>query len=212
METLHLEGFSESIRGKRVFCVASNPMKARAFLKGNRESRGRHVLIHQAATPIPRWLQRLGWDAAFHIRDTQDLKLALTFVQHMTKPGQVVWTGGEIAANIMAHLAKIDAGLICVGDKAPAIDQWDAVFWTAGSTIEDVEPLVTARLGPQQRLKSILSELRSSDVGLVWSSIREERKGSLYWYDPAEGDVEPMDPEETADILRSLADSLCRSK
>jgi len=99
-----------------------------------------------------------------------------------------------------------------VGDKAPAIDQWDAVFWSPGSTIEDVEPLVTARLGPQQRLKSILSELRSSDVGLVWSSIREERKGSLYWYDPAEGEVDPMDPEETADILRSLADSLSRVK
>lgn len=191
--------------------MASNPTKARAFLKGNREARGKHVLIHQAPTPIPRWLQRFGWDAAFHIRDTQDLKLALTFVQHMTKPGQVVWTGGEMAANVLAHLVKIEAGLICLGERAPILE-WDAVFWTAGSTIEDVEPLVTSRLGPQQRLKSILSELRSSDVGLVWSSIREERKGSLYWYDPAEGEVEPMDPEETADILRNLADSLSRSK
>jgi len=211
METLHLEGFSESIRGKRVFCVASNPMKAEAFLKGNRESRGKHILIHQATAIIPRWLQRLGWDMTFHIRDTQDLKLALTVVQHCTKPAQVVWTGGEPASNVLALLGKVDVGLICVGDRAP-VSEWDAVFWTPGSTIEDVEPLVTAKLGPQQRLKSILSELRSSDVGLVWSSIREERKGSLYWYDPAEGDVPPMDPEETADILRKLADSLFRRK
>jgi hypothetical protein len=211
METLHLEGFSESIRGKRVLCVASNPTKAEAFLKGNRESRGKHILIHQAASVIPRWLQRLGWDTTFHIRDTQDLKLALTVVQHCTKPVQVVWTGGEPAPNVLALLAKIEVGLVCVGDRAP-VSEWDAVFWTPGSSIEDVEPFVTGHMGSQPRLKSILSELRSSDVGLVWSSIREERKGSLYWYDPAEGDAAPMDPEETADVLRRVADSFSRLK
>lgn len=207
METLHLEGFSESIRGRRVMCVASNPMKAEAFLKGNRETRGRRVLVHQGAT-IPRWLQRLGWDATFCLRDTQDLKLALTFIQHMTKPGQVVWTG-EMASNVLALLAKVDVGVICVADKAPSTD-WDAVFWTPGAAMEDVEPFVMSRLGSQPRLKSILAELRSSDVGLVWSAIREEKRGVLYWYDPAEGEVAPMDPEETAEILRNLADSLFR--
>lgn len=211
METLHLEGFSESIRGKRVFCVASNPMKAEAFLRGNREGRGRRVLVHQTTAVIPRWLQRLGWDATFHIRDTQDLKLALTFIQHMTKPGQVVWTGGAPAPNVLALLAKVDISLICVGDKAPSSD-WDAIFWTPGATVEDVEPAVTERLGSQPRLKSILAELRSSDVGLTWSAIRDEKRGALYWYDPAEGEAAPMDPEETADILRAVADSLFRAK
>jgi hypothetical protein len=206
METLHLEGFSESLRGRRIFCVASNPMKAEAFLKGNRETRGRRVLVHQGA--IPRWLQRLGWDASFSIRDTQDLKLALTYIQHMTKPGQVVWTG-DPAPNVLALLSKIDISLICVGEKAPSTE-WDAVFWTPGVNLEDVEPFVMGRMGSQPRLKSILAELRSSDVGLVWSSIREDKRGALYWYDSADGEVGPMDPEETADILRNLADSLFR--
>jgi hypothetical protein len=158
---------------------------------------------------MPRWLQRLGWDALFHINDTQDLKLALTFIQHMTKPGRVVWTGTP-SPPVMAHLSKIDGlSLVAVGDVPGP--EWQAIFWPPGAAIEDVEPVITSRLGPQGRLKSILSELRGSDVGLVWSSIRESKGGALYWYDPADGgDTVQIDPEETAEILRGLADSLHR--
>ena len=124
----------------------------------------------------------------------------------MTKPGQVVWTG-ELAPNVMAILAKQDISLISIGDRIP-VAEWDAIFWTPGATIDDVEGPITMRMGPQGRLKSILSELRSSDVGLVWSSIREDKRGALYWYDTAEGGATPLDPEETAEILRTLADTL----
>ena len=210
MDTLHLEGFSESLRGSKVYCVATLA-KAQPFLHGcldrlasDLSHRGRKVLVHQGA---PRWLQRLGWDATFHLRDTQDLKLALTFIQHMTKPGQVVWVG-DISPSVMAILSKVELSLICIGE-APSME-WDAIFWTSGATVEDVEPVIAARMGSQPRLKAILSELRSSAVGLVWSSIREDRRGSLYWYDPVEGGALPMDPEETADILRNVADSLFR--
>jgi hypothetical protein len=152
----------------------------------------------------------MGWDAMFLIRDVQDLKLALTFIQHMTKPGRVVWTGGDPAANVLALLAKVDAlSLICVGERAPVATDWQAIFWSPGATVEDVEPSVLSRMGSQGRLRSILSELRASNVGLVWSSIGDGVRGSLYWYDPSEGiAAAPIDPEETAEILRSLADSM----
>ena len=215
METLHLEGFSDSLRGAKVYCVASSTAAARDFLKSqmNRLSedvsnRGRKVLVCPGT--VPRWLQNLGWDASFRLQDNQDIKLALTYIQHMTKPGRVVWIG-DPAPTVLAHLNKIDGlSLICVGAQ-PSAD-WQAVFWMPGASVEDVEPILIARMGPQGRLKAILSELRAADVGLVWSSIREDKRGALYWYDPATAAAAPIDPEETAEMLRNLADTLFRAK
>jgi hypothetical protein len=218
-DTLHLEGFAESLRGAKVYCVASGH-GAQAVLKGRLDAldsdvshRGRKVLVHQGSA-VPKWLQRMGWDAMFLVRDVQDLKLALTFIQHMTKPGRVVWTGGDPAANVLALLAKVETlSLICVGERAPVVTDWQCIFWSPGTTVEDVEPAVLSRMGSQGRLRSILSELRASNVGLVWSSIGDGARGSLYWYDPSEGiTAAPIDPEETAEILRSLADSMLASR
>jgi len=85
--TLRLEGFSESLRGKRAYCVASTPEQGKIFLKGKLAvldtevvHRGRKVLVFQGTAPPPKWLAQLGWDAMFHARDVQDLKLAVTYI------------------------------------------------------------------------------------------------------------------------------------
>jgi len=208
-DTIHLEGFSENLRGSRIFVAGSKPQFIRSVLgrlAADMSQRGKRVLVHQG--PMPRWLQRLSWDALFHVNDNQDLKLALTFIQHMTKPGRVVWTGVP-SQSVMAHLLKVDGlSLVAIGEVPGP--EWQAIFWPPGAPIEDVEPVISSRLGPQGRLKSILSELRASDVGLVWSSIRESKGGALYWYDPSDAEAAQIDPEETAEILRGLADSLHR--
>lgn len=214
-DTIHLEGFSESLRGSRTFIVGSNPQCLKGVidrLSADVSNRGRHVLVHYGSA-VPRWLQRLGWDAFFNVRDTQDLKLAITFIQHMTKPGRVVWVGDVPGQAVMAHLTKIDGlSLVVAAAQAPSLtpgNEWQAIFWPSGATAEEVESTVVARMGVQGRLRSIMSELRGAGVGLVWSSIREAKGGALYWYDPAEGgQAAPIDPEETAEILRGLADSL----
>ena len=60
-------------------------------------------------------------------------------------------------------------------------------------------------------LRSVLKEIKASEVGLVWSSIRESDKhGSLYWFDPNEGITQESlySLKDAADILRTVADSI----
>ena len=228
-ETLRLEGFADSLRHHRVLCVSSHFKEAEKLLKGRVAAvdmevvhRGRRVLFFQSAaavTSIPKWLMNLcAWDAVFHIRDVQDLKLGITYVQYATKPVRVVWAGSEPSANAMGALGKIE-GLTVIGlsEKAPAADGgwWHALFWGPSATLEEVEPVVHARMGTGStgNLRSVLKELRGSDVGLVWSSIGEsDKRGALYWYDPGEG-VAPasLDMREAAETLRAVADALSAS-
>ena len=212
--TLRLEGFSESLRGRRSYCVASTGPQAEQFLRGRLSTldtevahRGRRVLVFQGATAPPKWLTQLGWDALFHTRDLQDLKLAVSYIQNAVRPTRIVWAGGDPAPSVMALLIRMDITLIGVGEKAPTSTDWQAIFWP--SDAEDVEPAIQARMGAAGTtgLRSVLKELRGSQVGLVWSSIEEsDKKGALYWYDPVEGSQNThLDLAETATMLVDLA-------
>ena len=222
-QTLRLEGFAESLKGHRVYCVAKSPKFAEIFVRGRVAAldadvahRGRKVLVVQGTVGTPRWLLSMGWDATFHVRDVADLKLALTHVQHAARPTRVFWFGGEPQAAVMAALARMEGvSLVTIGPTAPASigDTWQAVFWAPDSAVEEVETGVIARMGSTGtgQLRAVLKELRASNVGLVWSAIGEsDRRGGLYWYDPQEGeDLRPgVDVGEAAEMLRKVADMI----
>jgi hypothetical protein len=222
-ETLRLEGFSESLRGHRVYCVAKSQKFAETFvlskiaaLDAEVAHRGRKVFVFQGAAGVvpPRWTTSLAWDAAFHVRDVADLKLALTHIQHAGRPTRVFWMGQDPAAAVLVALGRMEGvTLVAVGDKPPTSADWHAVFWAPDVGFEDVELAVTQRIGSTstQNLRAILKELGASEVGLVWSAIGEaDKRGGLYWYDPQEGgDLKPaIDVGEAAEVLRKVADML----
>jgi hypothetical protein len=223
-DTLRLEGFGESLKGHRVACVASSPRSAETFVRGRVAAmdaevahRGRKILVVQGGSAAPRWLTAIGWDATFHVRDVADLKLALTHIQHATRPARVFWFGGEPQAAVMSALAKMEGlTFLAVMERAPApsSEAWQAIFWAPDAGQEDIEAAVGARMGTGAvggQLRAVLKELRASNVGLVWSAIGEtDRRGSLYWYDPQEGgDLQPaLDINEAVDILRKVADMM----
>jgi hypothetical protein len=222
-ETVRLEGFSESLRGTKSYCVSSDPKFAQNFLKGRVAAldaevahRGRKVLVFQGSYVPPRWLLQMGWDAVFHVRDVQDLKLALTYIQHTSRPTRVVWTGGDPAISVLNALGRMDGiTLIALGEKAPQHSDWQMIFWEPDVAIEIVEATLLGRMGQlgAAGLRSILKELRASSVGLVWSSVGEtDTRGGLYWYDPAEGvDLAThIDPHEAAAVLTEVAAFLTR--
>lgn len=230
-ETLRLEGFAESLKGHRVFCVASTPKFAETFLRGRVAAldaemahRGRKILVLQgtaaAAAQQPRWLTTLGWDAMFHVRDVSDLKLALTHIQHAARPVRVFWVGGEPQAAVMTALARMDGvTVVAMGERTPSSsDAWQAIFWAPDAAVEEVEVAVAARQGAAGtgQLRAVCKELRASDVGLIWSAIGESdpRRGGLYWYDPQEGsDLQPaLDMGEAAETLRKVADMLVEQR
>jgi hypothetical protein len=223
-ETLRLEGFSESLRNAKTYYVSSNlhPKFTENFLKGRIAlldtevaHRGRKVFIYQGVA-APRWIFQLGWDAVFHARDLVDLKLAITYVQHATRPTRVVWFGGEPPIAVMNNLSRMDGvSLIAVGDKPPLHADWQVILWSPETIQEHVESTITIRMGHTglTGLRSVLKELQSSQVGLVWSSIGEkDKRGSLYWYDPVDGvDASiQIDPEEAAHLLKEVAAYLTR--
>jgi hypothetical protein len=217
-ETVRLEGFSDSLRGSKSFFVSSNPKAIQNFIKGRVATldgevvhRGRKVLVFQGNILQPRWLFQIGWDAVFHIRDLQDLKLALTYLQHTSRPTRVVWFGGEPIPAVMNNISRFDGlTLIATGTKAPTHADWQLIFWSPDARQEDVEPVLIARMGQlgNKGLRTILKELQASQVGLVWSSRNEkEAHGALYWYDPVDG-VElsaHIDPQEAAAVLTEVA-------
>ena len=220
-ETLRLEGFSESLRDRRSYCVATTAAQGKQFITSKLAildtevaHRGKKVLVFQGPTPPPKWLRQLGWDASFHARDVQDLKLAVTYIQHTSRPTRVVWAGAgdaSPASSIMLLLGRMEGvTLLGLGTSAPIHPDWQAIMWSSDAVQGAVEPAVQARMGAAgvTGLRSILKELQGSQVGLVWSSIGEsDKRGSLYWYDPAEG-VDPggqIDLEEAAAYLTDVA-------
>lgn len=228
-QTLRLEGFAEGLKGHRLFCISGNPKEAEKLVKGRLAAvdaevahRGRRVLVFQSATGShlpPKWLVGLtAWDSVFVVRDMQDLKLVITHLQYVARPTRVVWAGMEPAAGVMAALSRLEGvTLIGVGGAAPASGDWHALFWGPAATFEEVEPAVAIRSGGgagANNLRSVLKELRASDVGLVWSNIGEtDKRGALYWYDPGEGvDAAPLDMREAAETLRAVAELLANGR
>jgi len=221
--TLRLEGFSESLRGKRIYFVAKDRKHGEQFLRGRLATldtevahRGRKILVFQGPQAPPKWLTQLGWDAAFHARDVVDLKLIIPYLQGVTKPARLVWAGVDPAPSVLAYLVRIEGlTLIALGEKPPAGPEWQAIFWSSDAQQGDVEAAVQQRRGPKgaMGLRSVMKELQGSQVGLVWSSIEEaEKTGALYWYDPVEGvdTKQGLDVAEAAHMLTELAAYLAK--
>ena len=219
---VRLEGFSESLRNRMLYCVGSAKMlpglvrSRMAVIDMEVAHRGRKVLFLQEGCLHSTWLLRMKWDAVFVLRDSQDLRLALTYVVHSVRPTRLVWAGGEPSQQVMQQLLKCE-GLTTIGLGLPTPQslEWVAIFWTCDMEPEMVEPILSTRLGAykteQYHVKSVLKEIQASELGLVWSSMGEsDKKGSLYWFDPSEGSAgfQLYSKQEAVEILRSIADSL----
>jgi len=156
------------------------------------------------------------WDALFVLKDAIDMRLALTYVVSAQKPVRVVWAGGEPSIPFLSQIDRQEQiTLIGFSTTAPHHAYWNAIFWTHDINFEELESPLSTRLGPsvlaKYNLRSVIKEIKASEVGLVWSSIRESDKhGSIYWFDPSEGVTQGSlySLQESADILRSIADSI----
>lgn len=218
-ETLNLEGFAEALKNHRIFCVGTKHLAALlrsriGLVDTEVAHRGRKILCVQEGSADSGWLLRMKWDAVFCVRETQDLRLALTYMTNCVKPARVVW-GGEPSATVFQALAACqNLTLIGFGPVAPRQQEWDTVFWTHDSLYDEIEPCLLQRLGAlntgKYNLRSVLKEIKASEVGLVWSNIGDtDKRGSLYWFDPSEGlSGSLFSPKDAVEILRAVADSI----
>lgn len=222
---VRLEGFAENLKGHRLYCVGT-PSQLPALVRGRIAvldtevaHRGRKVLFLHDGTQFGPWLQRLKWDAVFHVHDAQDLRLGLTYCANAAKPVRLVWAGGEPANSVFAALSRIEGlTILGFGTQVPMAGDWDAIFWTHDVAPDTIEATLQSRMGHVSTVRSVLREITAADVGLVWSAIGERSgsaiHGSLYWFDPAEGGgaAATYSATEAAELLRSIADSFCSTR
>jgi hypothetical protein len=221
---IRLEGFAANLKGQRIWVcgpgatLGQQVQNRLAALEEELLGRGRKVLLIQNARDIPMmWSNKIQWDATFRIRETQDLRLALTYIQNTAKPVRVVWIGDEPPLALLSALSHPEITLIAASTSLPRL-QWSAIFWHTTSEQAKIEEGLAPRIGSSalnaMNLSSILRELKASQVGLVWSSIGEsDKKGTAYWYDAEEAiPTTMMEPKEMSALLHEIGDWMLHAR
>jgi hypothetical protein len=221
---IRLEGFAAPLKGQRLWvcgpaATLGQQIQARlTVLEEELLGRGRKVLLVQNARDIPMlWSNKVQWDATFRIKETQDLRLALTYIQNAIKPVRVVWVGDEPPLALLTALTSPEITFIGAGTITPRL-QWSAIFWHTTTEQSKIEEGLGPRIGiaalQAMNLSPILRELKASQVGLVWSSIGEaDKKGTAYWYDAEEAaPVTTMEPKEMSALLHEIGDWMIHAR
>lgn len=223
-DTIRLEGFAAPLKGQRLWVcgpaetLGKQIQNCLAILEEELINRGRKVLVIQNAKDFPMmWSNKIQWDATFRIKETQDLRLALTYIQNAVKPVRVVWVGEEPPAAVLTAINSPEITFIGAGTTTPRLP-WTAVFWHTTCEQAKIEEGLAPRLGSQGlgalNLSSVLRELKATQVGLVWSSIGESDKtGSVYWYDSEEANQQTnMTPADMSALLHEIGDWMIHAR
>lgn len=212
--TIQLEAYSIPIRKQKIYCVGELKQidkSINALLNMYCDEvirRNKTVLIFSDSylKHQPKFLRNIFIEATFRIRDTQDLRLAYTFIQNTSKPLIIIWYGLSIP-NVMFE-TKDDITLIS-GGLMPK-NEYTSIFWNTSSSYDDVNSIVGLKLKDID-VKTILNETKASDVSLAWSSVGDsDKRGSLYWFDlNSIKDIQPsINYDQASEYLRTLADAL----
>jgi hypothetical protein len=220
-DSIQIEGFESSIKSKKLWFVGDDALLLRRLNLFHTEilGRGKFVCVQaDSHAHVPKAYFKFPWDAFFRVKDSQDLRLALTYMANATKPITVVWIGEEMPPVVFAKIA--DATVFALGSRQYIPKEpWDALFFPPDLLPHSVEEMLTTRLGSGKvkhaNIRSVLAELRTAKASLVWSKIDDvDKHGYLYWIDTLEGQApeEPWNPTETAQFLHELADRIAAAK
>lgn len=220
MDTVRVEGFSSSLRGRKLWIQGDESLIPNRLhvLEQELLGRGRSLLIIADGRKMPRWASKIEWDSIYRLKDTQDLRLALTYIGNAARPLRVVWLGEEPSHPVLQRLHLQDVTVFGFGLGQPK-GEWDVLYFPSSYEANRIEESLLSRMGSLRlaalNLKSVVPELKAVRAGLVWSSIGEsEKSGAVYWYDITEGEgvVRSMNPIEMAEVLRELADRIYSAK
>jgi hypothetical protein len=218
-DTIHLEAFSENIRKQKLYCVGDiqslDKMIFGLYSSYNEEviyrTKSILVLSDNYVKHNPKFLKNTQFDVIFRIKETRDLQLAYTYIQHCTKPLFVAWYTNDLPQSIFNALnnTKDDITLVAGGVQSPK-QQYSSVIWSTKSTYEDVYSFLSLRT-MNLDIKTILNETKANDVSLVWCcNGTSDKKGILCWFDfsTTKSMVPSINYSQASYYLRTLADAL----
>jgi hypothetical protein len=212
--TIQLEAYSIPIRKQKIYCVGElkqvdKSISALLNMYCDEVIRRNKTVVIFSDSYLkhqPKFLRNIFIDAIFRVRDTQDLRLAYTFIQNTSKPLLIIWYGVSIP-NVVFE-TKDDITLIS-GGLMPK-NEYNSIFWNTTSSYDDVNSIIGLKIKDID-VKTILNETKASDVSLAWSSVGDsDKRGSLYWFDlNSIKDIQPsINYDQASEYLRTLADAL----
>jgi len=213
-DTIQLEAYSAQLKTQKIYCVGEalhlDSMFHSLFSLYSEEMIRRHrtvviftdvFLKHQ-----PKYLKNTYIDAIFRIRDNNDLRLAYTFLQHTAKPLIVLWYGNDIPNQIFSSEITLITGGLHIQSK----NDFSSIFFSPKVSSDEANTILHNKM-KDVNIKGILSELKASEVSLVWHSIEmSDKRGSLYWFDftSVKSSIPIINYHHAVDYLRNLADAL----
>ena len=177
-----------------------------------REPFKKKILLSNAPYGISTYLP-MEYDSIFHIQDTNDWTLFLTYSTYAPKPILVVSEDIVIPSGLWSKLSRRTTFVNFTRAPVMNASPYDAIFFaTEDSTTYTeyvcklLQSIYRANYGPKEH-KEILQELRVAKAGLAWTKVDDDAPtGSLCWYDPVPTQTgEKMTPAHMAELLTVLA-------
>lgn len=214
-DTLRMEGFDAQLRGRRFLVIGDERAWLRRFnlIESQSLYKGRSILVIQEAagkSPVSLLgsVGRKRWDVIFRVREAFEAQMIATYVQNAPKPVRILWLSAtDIPRALWQRWVKTDVTL--VGGSLPetisVACEWEAILFPHRYPQETVERVLSARGSGISSLvaqfKGHSEEIASSGAALAWSNIDLGTKGEIYWYDPAEGQMDDGYTKKEASLV-----------
>lgn len=224
-DTLRMEGFDAQLRGHRFLVIGDEIAWLRRFnlIESQSLYKGRNILVIQEAFGKPTNVNFLSsiigrrrWDVIFRVRESFEAQMIATYVQNAPKPVRILWLCAnpmcEIPRALWQRWAKADVTLIggLFPEGLSISCEWEAILFPHRCPQEIVEKVLSLRgsgiSGLAVKFKEHSEEIAASGAALAWSNIDSGVKGEIYWYDPAEGEIDhAYTKKEAARVLEGVA-------
>ena len=217
METIKLDAFNTNLHGCRILCQGPFSKQYPPIMDSIqklREPFKKKILLTNASFGISKYLP-MAYDTVFHMKDTADWTLLLTYLTYAPKPLLVVSEDMVIPDGMWPKVTRQTTWINITSHPVLSIRAYDAIFFTpmedisntyADSMYKILQSVYRASYS-QKEHREILQELRVAQAGLVWSKVDEESQGgSVCWYDPVSIQAtDKLTPSQVAEILTLLA-------
>ena len=220
-DTIQLESFNQSLHGCRILCQGPFTHSGKSIyppiidsIQQLRDPFKKKILL----TNIPFGLSvcmPVSYDATFHVKDSTDWTLILTYLTYAPKPNLLVAEDITLPDALWAKVAKTTTVVNFASRTVISLRPYDAIFFaqideqsqspshSQQSYSEHVYKVLQSVYKQSYSLKEhkeILQELRVANAGLVWT--REE---GVCWYDPVQTNGEKISGKQLSELFGFLA-------
>ena len=213
-ETIGLNAFHAGLHGCRILCQgpfsSAHPPIMDAVHR-LREPFKKHVLLTRSSVAVSRYLP-MTYDAVFHVSDSADWTLALTYLTYAAKPLLAVVEDVAIPDGLWSKLTRSMTLVHYVSTPTLQVRPYHAIFFPLTETMTAAQSeyafkiLQSVYRGTYSMAehKEILQELRVAGAGLVWCNVEET---GLFWYDPVPpASREKLSNGQVAEMLGMIAE------